>query len=378
MPVTDVSNFICPACQLPLKETRTSHGFFWSCENCGGRAVTIELLRRTFTPECINPLWLHVIRGEGTRGRPCPECRQPMLAVPLSDDAGVAVDLCKHCHFVWFDAGEVDTLKPRPLPPAEPELPQEARELLAMEKVRQLAEEARGSDFDSAPPDEQWKTIAGFFGCPVEFDAPEAQRRPWVTWSLAAAIVAVSLSALPQLRGVVQHLGLIPAQATRLYGFTFVTSFFLHAGVVHLIGNMYFLVVFGDNVENFLRPWRYLALIALAAFIGDLAHIMADPRSQIPCVGASGGIAGVITFYALAFPHVRLGLLMRWGFVWFRWVRFPAWFGLVLWILLQLVGAWAQKAGISAVSAFAHLGGAAVGVIAWLIWRNQTPNDSNV
>ena len=64
---------------------------------------------------------------------------------------------------------------------------------------------------------------------------------------------------------------LIPAQATRLHGLTFLTSFFLHAGVIHLIGNMYFLLVFGDDVENFLKPGRYLALIVLAAFIGDIA-----------------------------------------------------------------------------------------------------------
>ena len=87
---------------------------------------------------------------------------------------------------------------------------------------------------------------------------------------------------------------------------------------------MYFLLAFGHAVENFLRPLRYLALIALAAFIGDLAHIALDPRSQTPCIGASGGIAGVITFYAPNFPRMRLAFLMRWGYVWFRWIRLPA------------------------------------------------------
>jgi membrane associated rhomboid family serine protease/Zn-finger nucleic acid-binding protein len=365
----EIANFTCPSCQLPLKETHTAHGIFWSCDTCGGRAVTVELLRRTFTPECINPLWLHALRGEGTRGRACPECRKPMLTVALSDKAAVDVDVCQHCHFVWFDAGEVDTLKPRPVPPAPPELPPEARQVLAMEKVKELAEEARGSDFDSAPPDEQWKTIAGFFGFPVEFDAPADERKPWATWTLATAIIVASLWALPQLRSIVQSYGLIPAQASRLHGLTFVTSFFLHAGLIHLIGNMYFLLVFGDNVEDFLGRFRYLGLIAVAAFVGDLVHIAADPQAQIPCIGASGGIAGVITFYALKFPHVRLGFLMRWGFIWFRWIRLPAWFVFILWILFQAIGAWEQKAGISSVSAFAHLGGAAVGVITWLVWR---------
>ena len=374
VPATDTAEFICPNCQQALKETRTSYGIFWSCETCGGRAVTLELLRHAFTAESINPLWLHAIHGEGQSSRNCPACHRRMIEVNLSDDAEVRVDVCRLCHFVWFDAGEVENLKPRPLPPAPPELPQEAREILAMEKVKRLAEEAQGSDFDSAPPDEQWKTIAGFFGFPVEFDAPQEEHKPWMTWTLASAIVVVSVHALPQLREIVQAFGLIPAQAARLHGLTFVSSFFLHAGLIHLLGNIYFLLVFGDNVENFLRPFRYLGLIALAAFVGDLAHIAAEPQSQIPSVGASGGIAGVIAFYALKFPRVRLAFLMRWGFMWFRWIRMPVWFSLVLWILLQLVGAWQQKAGISSVSAFAHLGGAAVGFLVWLVWRKEPIN----
>ena len=160
-----------------------------------------------------------------------------------------------------------------------------------------------------------------------------------------------------------------PTAPGPLDGLTFVTSFFLHAGIIHLAGNMYFLLAFGDAVENFLRPLRYLALIALAAFIGDLAHIAVDPRSGTPCIGASGGIAGVITFYAFNFPRMRLAFLMRLGFVWFRWIRLPAWFVFVLWFLFQIIGTIEQKVGMTSVSSAAHLGGAAVGLLAWLIWR---------
>jgi membrane associated rhomboid family serine protease/Zn-finger nucleic acid-binding protein len=369
----DGSALLCPRCNVPLKEVRTSQGIFWACENCGGRALTVELLRRTFTPGSINPLWLHAISGDGKSGRLCPSCRKPMLEVALSENAQVDVDVCQHCHFVWFDAHEMDTLAPLQFPAWAPELPQEARELMAMEKVRQIAQEARGTDFDSAPPDEGWKQIAGFFGVPVELEAPEEERDPWATWLLSAAIICASVLAFPHLRDAVQRFGLIPAEAGRLDGLTFITSFFLHAGVIHLVGNMYFLLVFGNNVEDFLRPLRYLALIALAAFIGDLAHILADPHSQIPCIGASGGIAGVITFYALKFPHVRLGVLLRYWFR-FQWIRLPAWFVFILWILFQIIGAWEQKAGISSVSSSAHLGGATVGVIAWLLWGREQSN----
>src|SRR5215475_3715114 len=370
--MADDISFTCPRCQVPLKEMRTSGGVLYACDVCGGRAVTIELLRKRFTPESINPVWLHAMRGEGAVGLPCPSCRQPMIGVALPDRAEIKVDVCQRCHFIWFDAHEVDTLVPRqPEPVAAAELPQKAREMLAMAEVERLSKQAEGSDFDSAAPEESWKQIAAFLGMPVEFDAPEEQRRPWATWLLSATIIWVSLLAFPNLRDVVQRFGLIPAEATRLDGLTFVTSFFLHAGIVHLAGNMYFLLAFGHAVENFLRPLRYLAVIALAAFIGDLAHIALDPRSHIPCIGASGGIAGIITFYALNFPRMRLAFLMRLGLIWFHWIRLPAWFVFVLWFLFQIIGTFEQRAGMSSVSSAAHLGGAAVGVLGWLVWRKS-------
>ena len=375
MDVSSGSEFLCPRCKVPLKAVRTSGGVFYGCDVCGGRAVTIELLRKRFTPKSINPLWLHAMRGEGRIGLPCPSCRQPMIGVALSDQAEINVDVCQHCHFIWFDAHEVDTLVPRQPDPVAPELPQKAREMLAIAEVERLAKQAEGSDLDSAAPEESWKQIAAFLGMPVEFDAPEEQRKPWATWLLSATIICTSLVAFSNLRDVVQRFGLIPAEATRLGGLTLVTSFFLHAGIIHLAGNMYFLLAFGHAVENFLRPLRYLMLIALAAFIGDLAHIALDPRSQTPCIGASGGIAGVITFYALNFPRMRLAFLWRCGYVWSRWIRLPAWFIFVLWFLFQIIGTFQQKAGMSSVSSAAHLGGAAVGVLAWLVWRK--PNDES-
>jgi Zn-finger nucleic acid-binding protein len=160
--MADDTSLTCPRCNVPLKDVRTSGGVFYGCDVCGGRAVTIELLRQRFTPESINPLWLHALRGEGRIGLPCPLCRQPMIDVALSNQAEINVDVCPHCHFVWFDAHEVETLVPRQPEQPEPELPQKAREVLAKAEVERLSKQAQGPDLDSAAPEERWKRIAAF------------------------------------------------------------------------------------------------------------------------------------------------------------------------------------------------------------------------
>jgi membrane associated rhomboid family serine protease len=113
-------------------------------------------------------------------------------------------------------------------------------------------------------------------------------------------------------------------------------------------------------------------LIFAATLTGDAVHLLAEPASTVPCIGASGGISGVIVFYALQFPHARLGFLFRYGYVIFRWIQIPAWVALGLWMLLQSGMVLLQLNGFSNVAATAHLGGAAAGFGFWLAWRNMT------
>jgi hypothetical protein len=177
------------------------HGVFWACSRCGGRALSVELLRRAFKNESINPFWLRVISGRGTVGRGCPCCGRAMIEIALADTPeSPSVDVCRQCHFVWFDPNEMAELKPRPLPVEPPALPAEAREAIAMIEVKRLAGEAEGSDFDSAPPTEWWKQVAAFFGVPVEFDVPAQERRSWANWLLCLTILGASLASLPDLQ----------------------------------------------------------------------------------------------------------------------------------------------------------------------------------
>jgi membrane associated rhomboid family serine protease len=288
--------------------------------------------------------------------------------------AGAALKLgvCKRCEFVWFDAAEYESIPPPPPRPKDPcavdarDLPQAAREALAIYKVKQMAEQARAEDPE---PDANWKAVPALLGLPVEMDSDPLKRVPLATLSLAAVIAIVSIWAFFDLENAAQEFGLIPDEAWRDGGLTFLTSFFLHAGVFHLVSNLYFLIIFGIHVENYLGRKRWLLLVLLAAIAGDFLHVMADPRGDIPCIGASGGISGLIAFYALKFPHARLGILFRYYYVYFKWIQFPAWAAFILWMLLQFLGAFEQVSGFSNVSALAHLGGTAVGIAMWAIWR---------
>jgi membrane associated rhomboid family serine protease len=279
------------------------------------------------------------------------------------------LDVCAGCHFVWFDPQEFEQLPQQPRQqPAREALSEKTREAMAMAELQADQLRRRGGDFGDEAPEEMWKMIPAVLGMPVEHEVNPIRCWPLLTWGLVAIIGLTYALTFNSLAAVVESYGLVPAELWRHGGLTLVTSFFLHAGLLHLIGNAYFLWVFGDNVEDHLGLGRYALLIVAAAFVGDVLHAVADPRSTVPCVGASGGISGVIVFYALKFPQARLGFMFRF-WMHFRWFYVPAWCALIGWLLLQGLLAHQQLAGVSSVSALAHLGGAGVGAVAWLLWR---------
>jgi membrane associated rhomboid family serine protease len=284
----------------------------------------------------------------------------------------LALNVCKRCEFVWFDAREYEAIPPAPAPKEadrleETKLPEAAREQLAIYRAHQIAEEAK---LTNPEPDSNWKLVPALVGLPVEMESDPLVQTPVATLSVSVLIILFSVLAFNDLNSVVQNFGLIPNEALRYGGLTFVTSFFIHAGVIHLLSNLYFLVVFGIHVENYLGSRRWLILVAAAALAGNLLHIALDPHGDIPCIGASGGIAGLIAFYAFKFPHARLGFRPLWGFVYrLPWFQLPAWSAFILWLLLQIIGAIDQIRGFSGVSSLAHLGGTAVGIGLWALWR---------
>ena len=355
--------FTCPHCRIALtKRMSPSLGLAWLCPSCHGRAMTLELLRKAVQQTVVNRLWQRARSGQYGKVRRCPACHRQMTEVPIIATEGKTtyLDVCTGCHFVWFDPREFGALPKIPAQPSEQEtLSQEAKEALALGRLEARKQESAAAAI-LTPPDHWWQSALAILGIPIEYNETPLRNRPIVTWLLAAVIAGVSLAAMGDLQATVENWGLIPSEFGRHFGLTFLTSFLLHGGLFHLIGNLYFLIVFGDNTEDVLGKRRFLLLVATAAMVGDITHILVDPRATVPCVGASGGISGILAYYCLRFPTASVGIVW-----WFRWIRLPVGIMFALWVLSQIFDAFWISAGFTDVAVFAHLGGAAVGVLFW-------------
>ena len=221
-------------------------------------------------------------------------------------------------------------------------------------------------------------------------DENKTQRPPFVTMTLIALTSATWVfaqgagAALPLMESVCE-LGLIPGELTLSVppGTSFpmgegmacltdpgrqtlhlVSSMFLHGSWMHLLGNMWFLWLFGNNVEDSMTRPRFLAFYVLTGLAAALAQVVADPASEVPMVGASGAISGVMGAYLVLFPRVRVYTMVPLGFF-LQSMALPAWMMLVYWVFLQFVGGVTSVVAdqMGGVAFWAHLGGFVGGVV---------------
>lgn len=203
-------------------------------------------------------------------------------------------------------------------------------------------------------------------------DHNPSERPAYVTWALIGLNIALFLLTMPWGGGYFElwiEGAMFPAAVTRGYELhTLVTHMFLHAGVMHLAGNMLFLWVFGDNLEDILGHLGFLAFYIASGLAAAFAQIAADPGGTIPMVGASGAIAGVMGGYLLLFPRARVDVFFFF-IIFFRIIPIPAWLVLGLWFGLQLVSGWTAPVDQGGVAYWAHAGGFVAGALIVLpVW----------
>ncbi len=205
-------------------------------------------------------------------------------------------------------------------------------------------------------------------------DTVRARSFPIVNWLLIALNVLIFIVLLglgPQAEAWANALGVVPERLLRHFdlhnALTLLTSMFLHGGWAHLFSNMFALYIFGDNVEDRMGSGRYLLFYLLCGVVAALVHVVFNPRSTVPTIGASGAISGVLAAYLLFFPFARVITLVPLFFLpWF--VEIPALLYIGLWFISQLLNGFLTI--ISGMQAFggvawwAHVGGFVAGLVA--------------
>jgi len=218
---------------------------------------------------------------------------------------------------------------------------------------------------------------------PLRDDNP-TRTTPFVNYALIAACVAVfawQVSLGARMEAAIYAFGLIPdvllgdarlppELATVPAWLTVFTSMFLHGGVMHLLGNMLYLWIFADNVEDRLGHGRFVAFYLLCGVGAALAQALPDPDSRIPMIGASGAISGVLGAYMLMFPRAHVLVLIPLG-VLSRVVHLPALLVLGLWFALQLLSEMMAPASGGGVAFRAHIGGFVAGMVLLPLFRRR-------
>ncbi|HEY3247407.1 MAG TPA: rhomboid family intramembrane serine protease [bacterium] len=214
---------------------------------------------------------------------------------------------------------------------------------------------------------------------PLRDDNPSSSR-PITTYLIIAICTVVFLYMLnlgseQRVEAFVITWGATPAEITgrvagaQVHGYeTIISSMFMHGGWLHLIGNMLYLWIFGDNVEDLMGHVGYGVFYVVAGVAATLTHVLFNPGSTVPLVGASGAIAGVLGAYLVLFPRARILSLVPFGF-YSRVVEVPAIYFLPIWFLLQFALGFADTAGSgSGVAWLAHVGGFVTGAVLALIF----------
>lgn len=341
----------CPRCtQPPLEETHYADAEIDICPRCGG----LWCERHDWDHDELGPQPTSgtyqsepgterapdmVVEGQSTLH--CPKCQRPLTVLKAGYPPICEIDLCDGCGGVWFDHREWDHLE------ALYDWPAEAERL-------------------NAPPTWGNWWLQFLVGLPTEFNI-RPRRFPTVTVGLIAVCTIVFLIQLASPTGLV-FLATRPDQvmAGREW-WTLFTSMFLHAGWLHLIGNMYLLYILGDNVEDVLGPWRYLAFYLGCGIVADLVFVLSGPHVTLPSVGASGAIAGVMAAYLLLFWRARLTFM----FIIKQW-KVPVWLWIGFWFalnLLMLALEWGQVDDMAGVAWGAHVGGFLAGLA--FVWPQE-------
>ena len=332
----------CPRCTYPLSSLSKGEVELDHCNRCKGNFFDLGEVGAAFGVFTDPEKWVdtHVATSLGRSKLRCPAGHERFQAFRVSfEKKEVEVDVCPHCKGLWLDATEGKQLR---------------EILVAEQEAKQAAEVSAGGA--------KTYLFQLFTGFPIEVYNP-ARRRPVLLLTLMTSLVFIFVGQMAVGREIVQAFCLIPQvfwAGEQLWGL--LTHAFFHGGLFHLLGNLYFLYIFGDNIEDTLGKKGLVLVLVVSAIVGGVLHAAIHPQSPIPVLGASGAISGIIGAYLVLFPRVKVWVV-------FFFVRFKLgvlwYFG--IWVLFNGLNAFR---GVPGVAWFGHIGGFASGVaVAYLVGK---------
>lgn len=357
----------CPSCSHKLRRVRAKSQVLDICPHCQGiwfdadelfdfaRELAESDTVRPETPRLFQPRDVHA-PDTAEEARLCPHCNRVMQRYNYCCDSNVFLDRCTQCHGIWTDKGELLRIA-RYLKQDAATIAvgrDLARQTEKLEHINELGE--LGRDLTS-------RAAIGMLFMPRLIlplsDDEERERFPVITVAIIALCVLAfwgQVSRVTDAEGFLRHYGFT---AGRFFSIGLVTSMFLDAGLLHLISNMYFLWLFGDNVEDKLGRMWFPVFYLFCGIAASALHSAFNWGSLTPAIGASGAISGVMGAYMIFFPFASVRVLFI-----LRVVNVPAWLFLGAWFALQLsFGLMHGTQGISHIAWFAHVGGFVFGAV---------------
>jgi membrane associated rhomboid family serine protease len=355
-------------------------GVSYLCDSCGGAAIGINALKnRNALKSFVDNIW-QKSRGQPKFGRKlCPFCQQLMVEVKENiNGSTLDLDICNKCMMVWFDKGEQEKF-PKKYDGEEhsfkkvDDLSPESREALAVFDLKETRMQDRGWELDTERPDSFSKKLLTVLGFPTTSDNTEYKKLPAVLFGVTAAVIIVYIFDILNGNILVNNWGLKPSHWQRYYGFNFISSFFIHADFEHILFNLYFFVLFGRKIEYDLGKLGFGILLLSSHLFGIFFHFILSINSQVPVVGASAGISGIMAYYALTFPRDKIYFFR---IIYFRavWLRFSIHFYFILFVLMQLAGTIMQFTMGTSISYVAHLGGMLGGIV-MALWMRESKRE---
>jgi membrane associated rhomboid family serine protease/Zn-finger nucleic acid-binding protein len=369
----------CPSCSGKLREIKSKTALVDICLSCRGiwfdSGEFVDFARKLSESDKISSLKVrlfelrkvHTLETVKETLKLCPRCNIAMKRFNYSYDSNIFLDKCSNCQGIWTDGGEIQQVA-RYLKD-DPRIKTIGKDLVEHRKNIEELKSWGGLGKALVMPVSPFILYMPKIILPLSDENPR-ERFPFLTISLITMCVAFFISQayfIDDLQTFFYFYGFVPKH---FFDIGLITSMFLHANILHLLGNMFFLWIFGDNVEDRFSRLGYIIFYLFCGLTASVLHTVFYFNSSTPAIGASGAISGVMGAYLIFYPKAEIKILFI-----YRIIRVPAYFYLVLWFIFQLTFALTTFASntTTGIAWFAHIGGFVFGGLVAYFKKRYSP-----